>query len=122
MRLLVLMLAVLAGFKVWFQNDLYRQAAERAVAEAYRARASAACQKLHQTAGIDWTAPNSLHLTAGNRELPVQIWQVDHAQWNARFKDPYLVLTAGGPGAEVSCAYAISGGQASLALASLAGS
>ena len=36
MRALVLVLAILAGLKVWYQDNVYRDAAEAAVASAYR--------------------------------------------------------------------------------------
>ena len=44
MRALVLVLAVLAGAKIWTQERLYREGAEEALLLAYRERAMAACQ------------------------------------------------------------------------------
>ncbi len=115
MRALVLALAVLAGVKVWYQNDVFRDAADMAVAAAYSAQAGAACRKVHHAGGVDWSAPQNLHLVAGNSDLPVQFWQVDHALWKARFKNPYLILTANGPEGPLTCAYDITGGQATIA-------
>lgn len=114
MRKLVLVLAILAGMKVWYQDSVYRDAAEAAVSSAYRVPATAACQKLRQANGIDWTALESLHLVAGNRDIPVQFWQIDHALWNARFRNPYLILTAGEASGQAVCSYDIASGQAAL--------
>jgi hypothetical protein len=114
MRALVLALALLAGLKVWYQDSVFRDAAEAAVSAAYRAPATLACQKLRQAARVDWSTIESLHLVAGNRDIPVQFWQVDHALWNARFKNPYLVIKAAGDEGRVVCTYDIASGQAAL--------
>ena len=114
MRALVFALAVLAGCKVWYQDSVYREAAEAAVASAYRLPAAAACQRLRVSPSVDWNALASLHLVAGNRDIAVRFWQVDHALWNARFKNPYLVLTAGNSGGRAICTYDIASGQAAL--------
>ena len=114
MRALVLVLAILAGLKVWYQDNVYRDAAEAAVASAYRAPATAACQRLRAPGAVDWTALESLHLVAGNRDIEVRFWQVDHALWNARFKNPYLILKAGEAGGRATCTYDIASGLASL--------
>jgi len=115
MRYILAMLALLAGFKVWYQNDLYRQAADQAVAVAFRERAAAACQRQQAAARVNWASPSRFALTAGNHALAVQLWQVDHAQWNTRFKSPHLVLTAAAPNESLTCAYDITAGSASLA-------
>lgn len=114
MRKLVLVLAILAAMKVWYQDSVYRDAAEAAVSSAYRVSATAACQRLRQAANIDWTALDSLHLVAGNHDIPVQFWQIDHALWNARFKNPYLILKAGDASGQATCTYDIASGQAAL--------
>ncbi len=114
MRALVLALAVLAGLKVWYQDSVYREAAEAAVSSAYRVPATAACQKLRGLRSVDWTALDSLHLVAGNRDIPVSFWQVDHALWNARFRNPFLILTADSVSGRAVCTYDIATGQAAL--------
>jgi hypothetical protein len=118
MRFLVLALAVLAGMKVWYQDNVYREAAELAVAAAYSAQAGAACKKAQPANPVantvDWSAPQSFHLVAGNRDLPVQFWQVDHALWKARFKNPYLVLNLAAPEGAMTCTYDITGGAATV--------
>lgn len=114
MRALVLALALLAGLKVWYQDSVFRDAADVAVSSAYRGPATLACQKLHSQDAVDWTALQSLHLVAGDRNLPVHFWQVDHALWNARFKNPHLVLQAASDGGSLVCTYDIASGQAVL--------
>lgn len=114
MRALVLALALLAGCKVWYQDSVYREAADMAVASAYRGSATAACQKLRPSDPIDWSTLQSLHLVAGNRNIPVQFWQVDHALWTARFRKPHLVLTTQPASGSIVCTYDITSGQAAL--------
>lgn len=114
MRTLVLALAVLAGLKVWYQDTVFRQAAEVALSAAYRLPAIAACQKLRQAGDVDWQSLKSLHLVAGNRDLPVYFWQVDHVLWNARFKNPFLVLEPESASGQVVCTYDVASGQAEL--------
>lgn len=100
MRAVVLILALLAGLKIWAHQHMQRAGMEEAVIAAYRARAIAACQKdaalslkgAPATAGA-WGAPGSVKLSIGKRGLDVAIWDVDNAQWPARFKQPYLRLT-----------------------------
>ena len=62
---------------------------------------------------VNWAKPEQSRLSAGN-SLPVRYWQVDHAQWTARFKAPHLILEAGDATGGVVCAYELSGGQATI--------
>jgi len=121
MRPFVLALALLAGLKIWIQDSVYRTAAEEAVVLAYRARAADACASMSRSATLesgartaaDWSAGAEPHLTVGNPTLPVRIWEFDHELWNARFRQPYLVLST--PGAAQSCTYDILAGTAAVA-------
>jgi hypothetical protein len=118
MRALVLALALLAGTKIWIQDSVYRTAAEEAIVLAYRARAADACTGLagSMAPGLamqrtDWSAAAEPRVSVGNPAIAVRIWQFDHELWNARFRQPYLVLAA--PGA--SCTYDILAGTAAVA-------
>lgn len=115
MRLLVLALAILAGLKLWAQDTVYRSAAEDAIVTAYRDRAVAACQKVpRNTAGsaaVNWSAVPEIKLVIGDSDLSVQVWEVDHELWNARYRNPYLVLSTGA-GAHYICTYDIGHGTA----------
>jgi len=119
MRFLVLALALLAGLKIWIQDTVYRSAAEEAIVLAYRARAADACAGASrsgpepgQQAAADWSSGAEPRVTVGNAALGVHIWDVDNALWNARFRQPYLVLTA--PGAGLACTYDILAAMATI--------
>jgi hypothetical protein len=118
-RALVLMLAVLAGVKVWTQERLYREGAREALLLAYRERAVAACQSQAPTSVASasemplWTRPASVTLSIGRSSAEVSIWEVNNALWPARFKHPHVVLTASDPGAV--CEYDVIEGRAYLA-------
>ncbi len=112
MRALVLSLALLAGLKIWIQDSVYRSAAEDAIILAYRARAADACAGASRAlprsgseGTADWSSGVEPRVTVGNPALGVHIWEFDSELWNARFRQPYLVLSA--PGASLSCTYDI---------------
>ncbi len=126
MRVLVLILAALAGIKIWASNQMYRAAAEDAVVVAYRERAIAACQKgasLEKTGSADtdahgaaaaWTKPASIRMVIGKRGVEVNVWDVDNAQWKARFKQAFLVLTPAEGTLRATCEYDVSANQAAI--------
>jgi len=121
MRPFILVLALLAGLKVWIQDSLYRTGAEEAIVLAYRTRAADACAGMSRAmvpepavkSTADWTSEAEPRVTVGNPALPVHIWELDHQLWNARFRQPYLVLSA--PGSALSCTYDILAGTAAIA-------
>jgi hypothetical protein len=117
LRALVIVLAVLAGVKVWTQERLYREGAREALLLAYRDRAIAACQMSAPDAPANrtadpigrlsdrtvpastaslplWTRPSSVSLAIGRSSAPVSIWEINNELWPARFKHPHVVLTA----------------------------
>lgn len=116
MRALVLALALLAGLKIWIQESAYRSATEDALMLAYRAKAADACRQ-HETSSagseqaIDWSSA-AARLAIGNPAVSVHIWDFDNALWNARYRQPYMVLSA--TEASRSCAYDILGGTAEV--------
>jgi hypothetical protein len=120
MRLFVLALALLAGAKVWTQDTLFRAGAEEALIAAYREHAIQACQKQTKTLdgaparGSNWMRPASIRLATGSQTVKVYIWQVDHALWSSRFRNPYLVLSAGESSGGLSCEYDVLYGQATI--------
>ncbi len=111
MRALILALALLAAGKIWFQDSIYRAATEEALVAAYRTRAAEACAKSasvmppgpNQEKAVDWSAEAEPHVVVGNPAVPVRVWQLEHEQWNARFRQPYLILSV--ERASLSCAY-----------------
>ncbi|WP_295556095.1 hypothetical protein [uncultured Hyphomicrobium sp.] len=116
MRALVVALALLAGLKIWIQDSAYRSATEDALLLAYRAKAADACAAISgaeaRKSAADLSTGPEPRVTVGNTALSVHIWDFDNALWNARFRQPYLVLSA--PGASLSCAYDILAGTATI--------
>lgn len=100
MRAVVLVLAGLAGLKVWAHEHIYRSATEDALVHAYRSSAIDACQKDRRKdkdakLPVNWNNPSSIQLVIGKRDVDVAFWDVDNALWPVRYKYPLLVLAAG---------------------------
>jgi hypothetical protein len=121
MRALVIVLAVLAGAKVW----TYREGVRDALLLAYRDRAIAACQMSApdspaghpSTASASvplWTRPASVSLAIGRSSAPVSIWEINNELWPARFKHPHVVLTANDRAPHAVCEYDVIEGRAYL--------
>ena len=112
MRLAVIFLALLAAAKLGYQEYLFRTATRDAIIGAYKEHAVQACQKdtrsnslgLHAQA---WANPKTVRVVIGNSTLDVYPWQVDNALWNARYRNPYLFLTASQRTGTVRCEYDI---------------
>jgi hypothetical protein len=119
MRAVVIFLALLAAAKVGYQEYLFREATRDAVIVAYKEHAVQACQKdaRSQAFGVGpqaWANPKAVKLVIGNRSLDVYPWQIDHAKWNARYRNPYLHLTASQRSDTVSCEYDIVNAAAAI--------
>jgi hypothetical protein len=123
LRLMVMLLALLAGAKVWTQDTLFRAGAEEALVAAYRDRAITACQKLPPrrmdavTAAVPpalWAKPQNVRMKTGSRNVDVHFWQVDSPLWNARYRNPYLILSGGEDALPVACEFDILYGTAVL--------
>lgn len=120
MRALVLALALLAGLKIWIQDSVYRTATGDALLAAYRSRAADACAAVggtlpaggYKQSAADWSQAAEPRVAVGNPAVQVRIWDVDNELWNARFRQPYIVLSAEAAG--LSCAYDILAGTASI--------
>lgn len=120
MRALVLVLALLATLKIWVQDSAYRSATEEALLAAYRLRAADACARAKPAGGsgappasaLDWTTEAEPRVVVGNPALPVRFWEFDSELWNARFRQPYLVLSIGETGR--TCSYDILAGTAEI--------
>jgi hypothetical protein len=122
MRALVLTLALLAGLKIWAQDSVYRAATEEALVAAYRDRAISSCQRAPVKAELDrpinratpnWASPSNIKVVIGKSSVPVYIWEVDHELWNARYRNPYLELSANGT-ERLVCNYDIGHGTAEI--------
>jgi len=112
MRMVVIFLALLAAAKLGYQEYLFRSATRDAIVGAYKEHAVQACQKDSKSHSFGlspqaWANPNTIRLVIGNSTLDVYPWQVDHVLWNARYRNPYLFLTASQRSGAVRCEYDI---------------
>ena len=119
MKAIVILLALLAAAKLGYQEYLFRGGARDALVGAYKEHAAQACQKDARslTLGMGpqaWANAKTIRLVIGKSSIDVYPWQVDHALWNARYRNPYLVLTASQRSATVSCEYDIVNAAASV--------
>ena len=112
MKAVVFILLVLASLKLGHQEYLYRSATREAIVTAYKDRAAEACRRdarstLFGLTERAWNNPPSVQLVIGKGGLDVNFWQVDNKLWNARYRNPLLVLSTGTRGGEVYCEYDI---------------
>lgn len=118
MRAVVVLLILLAAGKVGYNEYLYRSATNDIIITAYRDRAIAACQRDSRGQGAAspaaWTKPQNIKLVIGKSNLDVYFWQVDHALWSARFRNPYLFVTATEAPSRVYCEFDIVHGAATV--------
>jgi hypothetical protein len=119
MKAIAIFLAFLAAAKLGYQEYLFRIAARDALVAAYKVHAVEACQrdtKSHNF-GISpqaWANPKAIRLVIGKSSLDVYPWQIDHAKWDARYRNPYLVLTAAQRSGDIACEYDINNAAASI--------
>ncbi|MDX2205714.1 MAG: hypothetical protein NW223_23385 [Hyphomicrobiaceae bacterium] len=119
MKAIVLILALLVAAKLGYQEYLFRIAAQDAMVAAYRERAAQACQKDARgtqmgISPLSWSNPASIRLQIGRSGVDVHFWQVDDERWAARYRNPYLLLSAGARHGIVHCEYDIVNAQASV--------
>jgi hypothetical protein len=118
MRVLVVVLALLAALKIGTQQYILATAKSEIIVAAYKERATGACeraaklQRLEPKAG--WARPSEVRLVIGKASLDVQMWQLDHALWQARFKNPYLFLIFSGEPQKLYCEFDVVQGAASV--------
>jgi hypothetical protein len=115
MRRIALCLAAMAAAKIGTFEYLHRAATRDALVTAYGKDAVAACQGAGRTdpmkPGPLWGATNTVRIEVGNRRTAVSLWQVDHAEWQSRFRRTYIVLDA--PSAR--CHFDVATGMAHVA-------
>lgn len=120
MKTAVFILVLLASLKLGHHEYLYRSATRDAIVAAYKERAAEACRKDARSAFLGvtpqaWNAPSSVQLMIGKSGLDVQFWEVDNKLWNARYRNPLLVMSAGSPKGIVYCEYDIVNAAATIA-------
>jgi hypothetical protein len=119
MKTVVFILVLLAGLKLGHQEYLYRIATRDVIVAAYKERAAQACLTNGRSASLGiapqaWINPASIKLVIGKGSLDVQFWQVDSELWNARYRNPLLVLTASARSGQAYCEYDIVNAAASV--------
>jgi hypothetical protein len=103
-RTLVVIVAILAVAKLWAQDHLYRNATNAALLSAYSERATADCTRAGRVAGQrSWRLAERNPLRIGNDDADVAIWDWQNPMWDARYRNPNLVLET--PSADVLCRY-----------------
>jgi hypothetical protein len=123
MRAVVMVLALLVAAKIWTQDKLHRDAANDALLAAYKLHAEQTCVGRPQTdargmpvavGSVDWKKPDTAEVLLGNPRLSVPVWQFEHPQWNARYKNPVVRLTVGDRYSRLACDYDVMTGKAEL--------
>lgn len=123
MRAVVMVLALLVAAKIWTQDKLHRDAANDALLAAYKLHAEQTCVGRPQTdargmpvavGSVDWKKPETAEVLLGNPRLSVPVWQFEHPQWNARYKNPVVRLTVGDRYSRLACDYDVMTGKAEL--------
>lgn len=116
LRIIVILVAGLAGLKVWAQDRYYRNIVHEALISAYQERAAATCQKeavrtQRSKSANPWSAPQ---IVIGGHHVNVDLWDIDNPLWEVRYRHPNLVLKAGASG-DVRCSYDLTAGIAAIA-------
>ena len=119
MKAIALFLALLAAAKLGYQEYLFRAATRDAIIGAYKEHAVQACQKDAKSHNLGvspqaWANPKTIRVLIGKSSLDVYPWQVDDSKWNARYRNPYLLLTTEQRTGEVACEYDIINAAASI--------
>ena len=74
MRAVVMILALLAGLKIWAHDRMFRSGAEEALIAAYRERAIAACQRRRQDSqGAGGRIGAGVVVTRGGKSVDRQV-------------------------------------------------
>lgn len=114
LKIAVVVLAMLAGVKIWAHEHFYRSATREALINAYQERALLACQRWRTAASQERRASTErggatdaprIELVIGDSSLDVAFWDVGNPQWRARHKTPYLQVSLIAGGSESYCMY-----------------
>jgi hypothetical protein len=108
MKGIIVVLALFAVAKISVTEYFFRTSAREVIVAAYRDRALAACRSDSRAAPVasgTWEKTADVRLVIGKSDLDVQLWQFDHQLWDARFRNPYIVLTAGDKSGTLVCEF-----------------
>lgn len=115
MRTLLVVLAIAAAAKIYAEDQIYRRSVSEALIAAHRSGAIAACvnSSVRQSGATSragphlWGKPSAVTIAIGDDDIDVAIWDIDHPNWRARFRNPVLVLDAADRYAAQQCRYDI---------------
>ena len=115
----VLFLALLAVAKLGHEQYLFRTATRDAILGAYREHATEACQR--QARGMAQPCPrrpgpvrSPSNWSSARVASTSTCGRSTNALWSARFRNPYLLLTAGQYSGTIYCEYDILNAAASV--------
>lgn len=123
MRKLVVFVIVLIAAKFGYQEYLYRLATRDVIIGMVQERALLQCQRHARTSVVTpagapptntWNRPASVSLRIGKSGLDVYPWQINSAQWSARYRNPYLLIVAERSTNNLACEYDILNGSAQV--------
>lgn len=116
MRPFLILVAILAGAKVWTQDRWYRSIMQDALVQAYGEKAANTCLKEAQRGGKQaaavWNASTGAEVVIGNSATDVAIWDYQNPLWDVRFRHPHVLLTQ--PGSKAHCAFDVAAGLARI--------
>jgi hypothetical protein len=108
-RVIAVILILLAGAKIGYQEYLYRTSTAEVMVAAFKDQAVAACQRDATAAGLAdraaWANPGQVWFGVGNPSADVSVWQIDHARWGERYRTPFLFVSPGTGRNTAVCAY-----------------
>lgn len=110
MRFLVAILVIVAAAKVAVRDHLSKAGLAEAVITAHRERAVDTC-RIEGQAARDQAAvraigsPTNISMRTGDPTRHVMLWQIDHADWHLRYRNPQLVLTHDKRAGRFVCVY-----------------
>ena len=123
MRKLVILVLALIAAKLGYQDYLFRASTREVIVNTFQERALQQCQR-HAKASVvtpngvapanAWTRPASVSLMIGKAGVDVHPWQINSTQWNARYRNPYLLIIAERSAASLACEYDILNGSAQV--------
>ena len=126
-KLIILIISLIVG-KISYQDYLFRASTREVIVSTFQERALQVCQRHAKTSVVTatgaipaqaWSKPASVALVIGKSGLDVWLWQVDSAQWNARYRNPYLLIipdrvSSTASAASLACEYDILNGSAQV--------
>jgi hypothetical protein len=123
MRKLVAFVILLVAAKFGYHEYMYRAATREVIVGMVQERALQQCQRHAKLSVVTaagtpsanaWSRPASVALKIGKSGLDVYPWQINSAQWNARYRNPYLLIVAEPTSASLACEYDILNGSAQV--------